>query len=78
MKNKAGFITLIIGIFFLLSPLWFYWLIHGSHERYLWIINGPYPLSHLGSGPLQLWTMLALVFIGMALSVASVFLYRKK
>lgn len=52
------------GFLFLTSPFFLYWWIHGDYERYLWIISGPYPYSHLGSGPFQLYLNAALLLSG--------------
>jgi hypothetical protein len=35
-------------------PLALAWLL-ASTERRLWVISGPSPFDHLGSGPLLLW-----------------------
>ena len=55
---------LITGILFLLSPLFLHWFLHGSYERYLWIINGPYPLSHMGSALVQLLMYGGFILVG--------------
>jgi len=39
---------------FLASPFLLWWWIHGSYERYVWIISGRYPYDNLGGGPFQL------------------------
>ena len=59
--------TLILGCLFILSPLLLYWFIHGDYDRYMWIINGPYPFSDFGSGPVQIWMDFVLVLIGVVL-----------
>ena len=41
-----GFGTMLLASLFLL-----WWWIHGSYERYVWIIGGPYPHDYLGGGP---------------------------
>lgn len=44
-----------IGFLLLLAPFIMNWFIHADYERYIWIINGPYPFDHFGSGPVQVW-----------------------
>lgn len=60
-----------IGLLFLLSPVFLYWLIHGDYNRYLWIINGPFPLSHLGSAPFQIVIYISLFFLGLIILLFS-------
>jgi hypothetical protein len=54
---------IILGILFLISPIGLYWFIHGSYERYIWIINQPFPLSHFGGGPFQLFMYVGLILV---------------
>lgn len=68
---------LIIGFLFLISPLGLYWFIHGSYERYVWIINQPFPLSHFGGGPAQLLMYSGLILFGLILITFSFILKRK-
>ena len=58
--------SLFLGLSFIffVSPIFVYWFIHGSHDRYIWIINGPYPFSNFGGGPNQLWMGIGLVVLG--------------
>ncbi|MBI3956533.1 MAG: hypothetical protein HY340_00900 [Candidatus Kerfeldbacteria bacterium] len=56
------------------GPILLNWFIHGNYERYLWIINGPYPFSHMGSGPFQLAMYAQLVLVGLALFALGVVL----
>ena len=58
----------ILGLLLLISPLFLHWLIHGDYKRYLAIINGPYPLSHMGSAPFQM-VMYIILFIAGVLIV---------
>jgi hypothetical protein len=44
MRRLAN-LGIILGILFLISPIGLYWFTHGSYERYIWIINQPFPLS---------------------------------
>lgn len=67
-----------LGFIFTISPIILYWFIHGDYERYIWIINGPYPFSHFGSGSFQLFMYLSLLIIGAALIVISMILKRVK
>ena len=39
-----------LGLVFIISPIILYWFIHGNYERYIWILNGPYPFSLLVEG----------------------------
>lgn len=64
-------ILLAIGILFLLSPFFLSWFIHGSYERYIWLINGPYPFSSFGSGPFQLMLHVILIVLGLLSIIAS-------
>lgn len=67
MKTILKFGTsLFLGFSFIffVSPIFLYWFIHGNYDRYVWIINGPYPFSHFGGGPYQLWMGLGLVVGG--------------
>lgn len=66
-----------LGIIFLASPLFLYWFVHGDYDRYIWIINGPYPFSHFGGGPFQAAMGLSLLFVGMVLIVATILLRKK-
>jgi len=65
-----------IGIVFIFSPIILYWWIHGDYDRYLWIISGPFPYSHFGSGPFQLALCVGLFFIGI-LFIAIAYKVRK-
>lgn len=72
MKNNSNnilfnitiFILFSVGILFIFSPIILYWLVHGNYDRYLWIINGPFPFSHLGGGPFQMVLYGTLLFVG--------------
>ena len=65
--------TLFMGVslIFLISPFLMYQFIHGDYERYVWIINGPFPFSNFGSGPFQLWMYAGLIFLGLICMVVS-------
>lgn len=64
MKNSYYNTLLIIGIVLLATPALLYWWIHGDYDRYLTIINGPFPFSHLGGGPFQLVVYGGLFLLG--------------
>lgn len=68
IRKHAFFLYTISGLFFI-SPFIAYWIIHGDYERYMWIINQSYPLSHLGSFGYQatLYGTLFLIGIGVLL-----------
>jgi hypothetical protein len=67
-----------LGFIFTITPIILYYFIHDNYERYIWIINGPYPFSHFGSGPFQLFMYLSLLIVGAALIVISMILKRVK
>ncbi|GAB6876832.1 hypothetical protein JCM13210_15590 [Thermaerobacter litoralis] len=74
MKSLVqGLSSLFLGmaLIFFISPLLVYWFVHGDPERYLWIIRGPYPFSHLGSGPFQLAVGLLLIAAGVGSLILS-------
>lgn len=64
-------ILLCVGSVFLFSPILLYWFIHGSYERYIWIIHQPFPLSSFGGGPFQLWMDVGGVLVGVMLVTAA-------
>lgn len=64
-------LLLSFGFIFILSPIFLHWFIHGNYERYIWIISGPFPFSHLGGGPFQLFIYIDLILIGTSLLVIS-------
>lgn len=71
-------LVLPLGIAWLLSPLLFYWLIHGNYERYLWIIRSPYPFNNFGSAPFQLLFLTIIpIIIGATLIIMSIFIRKK-
>lgn len=74
LKLLISDLLLGLGAILVISPFTLYWFIHGSHQRYLWIISGPYPFSHLGGGPFQLFIYSALFLMGIFLiTVSNVF-----
>ncbi len=75
-KNFILDLLLGIGFLFAFSPIILYWFIHGDYERYIWIINGPYPFSHFGGGPFQLFMYVGLFVVGVVLIAISRFLKR--
>lgn len=66
IRKLTIFLYVLAGVF-ILSPVILYWWIHGDYQRYFWIINQPYPLSHLGSFGYQATLYGTLVFIGVGL-----------
>lgn len=77
MNITAGLVT-FIGILFLSGPFLFYYWLHGNDdERYAGIISGPFPFSHLGSGPVQLWLSVALFGAGILITLLGVSMYRE-
>jgi hypothetical protein len=72
VKEYISGLFLGIGFILIISPSVLFWFIHGSYERYIWIINGPYPFSHFGGGPFQLFMYLGLFIMGVILIAISV------
>jgi len=70
-------ILLFVGIGICLSPIGLYWIIHGSYERYMRIISGPFPLSSFGGGPFQLFMYLFFILGGGIFIALSIILKRK-
>jgi hypothetical protein len=73
----ATILLFVLGIIFLSLPLIFIWLI-SNYERYVWLINGPYPFSHLGGGPFQLRVMALLGLLGVISVTISILLRKNK
>jgi uncharacterized membrane protein len=65
-------LLLWIGVIFIISPILLYCCIHSKHERYIWIINQPFPLNYFRGGPFQLWMDVILVLIGFILIMLSI------
>lgn len=66
------------GCLALLSPIFFYWWIHGRYERYIWIISGPAPYSSFGGGPYQLFVLFLFpVASGITLISTAIIIRRK-
>ncbi|HHV19469.1 MAG TPA: hypothetical protein GXZ27_11585, partial [Thermoanaerobacterales bacterium] len=74
VKEYISDLFLGIGFILIISPSVLFWFIHGSYERYIWIINGPYPFGHFGGGPFQLFMYLGLFIVGIILIVISLVL----
>ena len=66
-----------LGFIFIISPAILYWFIHGNYERYIWILNGPYPFSNFGGGPFQLLASVGLFIFGIILIWIST-IFKKK
>lgn len=66
-----------IGIIFIFSPVLLHWWINGDYNGYLWIISGPFPYSHFGSGQFQLFLYGGLFLAGI-LFLAIAFILRKR
>lgn len=65
-----------LGFIFFISPLFLYTFIHGNHERYMWIISGPYPFDSFGSGPYQMFMYIALFILGLIFIAISLIVKR--
>ncbi len=57
-----------LGMILLASPILLWWWIHGSYERYVWIISGPYPYDNMGGGPFQVMLYSGLFVAGLVLT----------
>lgn len=77
LKSLILDLLLGLGFIFAISPAILYWFIYGNHERYIWIINGPYPFSHFGGGPFQLIMFVGLFLVGIGLIMISVILKKR-
>jgi hypothetical protein len=69
-------VLLGVGLLLLASPFLMRWWISGDYDRYLGIISGPWPYSHLGSGPLQLFVYGFLIVAGLVIVVFALVLKR--
>jgi len=56
-------LALILGTSLFLSPLLLIW-ITDDYQRYVWVINGPYPFNTLYDGPMMLRLTACLYFLG--------------
>ena len=74
VRDVLGSVVLGLSAVTAASPAVLYWWLHGDHERYVWIINGPPPYSGMGSGPWQLWTGVGLLLLALILLVVACWL----
>lgn len=77
LKLILSNLLLILGIEICLSPFILYWVIHGDYDRYIWIINGPFPFNSFGGGSFQLLMYSGLLIIGVVLIAVSLIVKRK-
>jgi hypothetical protein len=77
LKSILSDLLLLLGIEIFLCPFILYWFIHGDYERYIWIINGPFPFSSFGGGPFQMLMYVSLFIIGAILIIISLIAKRK-
>ncbi len=80
MKKNIVFISNFLrnlGIITTISPIFLYWFIHGNYDRYIWIINGPYPFNGFGGGSFQLLMYSGLLITGILLIAISLIVKRK-
>jgi hypothetical protein len=76
--DLSSSLLLGMGCLALLSPIFFYWWIHGNYERYIWIITGPAPYSSFGGGPYQLFNFFIFpAVLGLILISVSIIMRRK-
>ena len=78
LKIILSNLLLLIGIEICLSPFILYWFIHGDYDRYIWIINGPFPFNSFGGGPFQLLMYGGLLITGLVLIAISLIIKRKR
>ncbi|MCH4886689.1 hypothetical protein EZV73_03875 [Acidaminobacter sp. JC074] len=71
---KEYIVDLFIGFGFILliSPAFLYWFIHGSYDRYVWLLSGPDPFNKLGGGPYQLFLFMGLFSSGVIISILAI------
>lgn len=77
LKIILSNLLLLIGIEICLSPIILYCFIHGNYDRYIWIINGPFPFNSFGGGPFQLLMYGGLLITGLVLIAISLIVKRK-
>ncbi|MDD2494638.1 MAG: hypothetical protein PHE29_05540 [Tissierellia bacterium] len=77
LKSFVSDLLLGLGFVFIISPAILFWFIHGNNDRYIWIINGPYPFSHFGGGPFQLFVSVGLFIIGIGVIGISMLLKKR-
>lgn len=79
MKKYKVFISnflMNLGIIITISPIFLYWFIHGDYERYIWIINGPFPFNGFGGGPFQVLMYISLFITAAILITLSLYFNR--
>ena len=80
-KNLLDLLTSLllgIGSLTLVSPIFFYWWIHGNYEHYIWIIRGPAPYSSFGGGPYQLFNFFIVpILLGGVIIAISIIMKQK-
>ena len=74
LKIILSNLLFFLGIEIFLSPIIIYWFMNGDYDRYIWIINGPFPFSNFGGGPFQLLMYSALCVSGVFLIILSLIL----
>lgn len=77
LKEFGKDVLLGLGFIFVISPIALYWFIHGNYDRYIWIINGPYPFNGLGGGPFQMLVYTGLFITGISLIFIGIYLKTK-
>lgn len=80
MNKRIGLILsdllLVVGSINFISPIILYWLINGDIDRYIWIINKPFPFNYFGGGPFQVLMYSTLFILGTVLTVIALILKR--
>lgn len=82
IKSKISTLVAFVGILgaiLIVLPFVFYRFIHDSFDRYVWIVNGPFPFfSNFGSGPFQMGMYSEFFFIGALLLIAAFGIWKQK
>ncbi len=76
-KYITSILFFITGAFFFACNFIFYYWLHGDFERYLWIINQPWPLSDLAGSSIQLLIHLTLTLISLIFILLSIYFAKK-
>jgi len=67
-----------MAVILMISPLLLYRFIHGDSGRYIWLISGPAPFNHLGSGPYQMLIYGGLLMSGITLYLLTSFIKKRQ
>ena len=74
--NTVFFVLLLLS---LLGGVFVYWLLNGDYERYIGVIQLPYPFNQLGSTPVQLYFVyFPLILLTIIFFIISLYIAKKK